>query len=262
MNCRRMPTRWFVGIAGAEVVAGLLVILGLLGVSGVAPQRANAVAVGDTPTLPVTANLTAGEQLVGWDVTITYDPAVVRPTGVNTLAWTALSTCYTTNSCAPGTLRIAAYSLTRCTVSPCHLFDVTWQALAPGDGALVVSAFQVSGSNNGAFQSRLTGATVGLAGLVVDSPTVTPLPPTATPTAVPSTPSPTATATTTATSTPTATNTPRPPPSPSPTATSTPTIAPTSTPTATKCRIQTGSGNTWTNGVLQPYGSGRICVVP
>lgn len=74
---------------------------------------------------------------------------------------------------------------------------------------------------------------------------------TATPTSTTAAPSPTSTPTTASTSTAT----------PTPTRTSTP--APTPTPQACRLQVQQANGSfSNVNGTLQPYGSGRICVVP
>lgn len=135
-------------------------------------------------------------------------------------------------------------------------FKSYWTAIPAG-----TTSVQFRGTNtpNGPFFAQdmsiwaLTLSTVPTA--TAPAPTATPIVPTATPSPVP------------ATATPTQTPSPSSTPTSTATATRTPTSQPTSTPTPTPqaCRVPVRQSNgSFTNvqGVLVPYGSGRICMVP
>ncbi len=189
---------------------------------------------GGTVTSQVSASLVVADSLNGFDVTITYNPAVVSPASI-TLAggWTQLAGQPGTT----GSLNVAAFRLDFCT-SSCPLFTITWNAAAPGAGQVQVSAFTLAG-DTGTVSGALTGVTTSVAAVTVNGvqptasntavqPTNTPVPPTNTPVQPTNTPLPPTSTSVAPTNTPIPpTNTPVPP------ATTAPTNTPAPQPTAT-----------------------------
>lgn len=243
--------RWRLPLTAAIFCAGAL----LYSVSSSGASAGTSIGVGGgsaapggSISSPVTVGLAPNDTVNGFDVTIGYNSAVVTANSVSLGAgWVQGGNVTTTINNAAGSVRVQGFQLgTGCSISPCALFTVNWNAVASGTTQASVSAQQLSGSNGGAA-GQITGVGSSPGNLTVTggqstpptstatsvppTATNTPLPPTATQTNAPNTPAAT-TAAPTNTPVPAATSTPaQPTTAPTqPAATSTPAAQPTSNP--------------------------------
>ena len=189
--------------------------------------------LGQTATTSVSVSLSASDALTGYDITLSYNPAIVSPTSVSFGSWTPLSTCGNQSppNCTSGSFRVAAFQLNACS-GTCALFSVSWSTVGAGNSPIQVTAQQLSGTQSGQFSGALAsvGAQPGAVSVTGGvSPTVaqpTPTsPPLPTATKAPASPSPTSTSPTAPSASPESSSTTQPSQN-----TATPTTAPASTP--------------------------------
>ena len=82
--------------------------------------------LGQTATTSVSVSLNASDALTGYDVTLSYNPAIVSPTSVSFGSWTPLSTCGNQSppNCTSGSFRVAAFQLNACSGYLCAVLGV------------------------------------------------------------------------------------------------------------------------------------------
>jgi hypothetical protein len=187
---------WLTGAASGQASAGTSLTV-----------QSRTIAVNQTTTTLVRLNtLAAGDSVNSYDITLTFNPAVLSATGVTTVAaqWSALAPTPVIDNAA-GTVRLAALRQpvgTSCTAA-CDLFTVDWLA-KPLGGASPVSvsaASQLAGQDaaGGAVLVTFasTAGTISVTGGATPTNTVraSTATPTRTATSAPATATPTRTAT-------------------------------------------------------------------
>ncbi len=187
---------------------------------------------GQSFSTSASVSLAAADTLNGFDVTVSFDPAVVKPTGVSIDGvW---NIPLDSGTIGANTVHVAASRIGSCTGS-CPLFSLNWKAQGSGDAKVKAASFVLVGKQSD-VAGNLAQVTPAFAAVIVSGPanstataTNTPIPPTATKTALPVTHTPRP-----ATSTPVGANTTQ-ASSPTPTTTIPATIsaATSSTPTST-----------------------------
>jgi hypothetical protein len=202
---------WLVGVTNSEASTGTSVTV-----------QSRTIAVNTTTTTLVRLNaLAAGDSVNSYDITLTFNPAVVSATGVTAVAaeWGTLAPTPVIDNAA-GTVRLAALRQpvgASCTAA-CDLFTVSWQAKPLGGTSPIALAAssQLAGKNAATSGGVLvtfasTAGTISVTGGATPTNTVAAATPTRTATPAPATATPTRTATPVpATATPTRTATPKP----------------------------------------------------